>query len=72
MDVLSLIHQTNNNMTKQAYSELAATFNKNLSAIRIQMNSKQVADLKAQYNVESGRMGDSHLAKILTLRGIAL
>lgn len=53
---------------KQQYTELAKIYNKNLKAIRRQLNSKQLFDLKKEYNCTE----DSQLAKVLMLRGIEL
>lgn len=53
---------------KQQYTNQALVFNMNLKTIKRQLNSKQIADLKKQYNCTE----DSQLAKITMLRGIKL
>ena len=53
---------------KQQYTNQALVFNMNLKTIKRQLNSKQIADLKKQYNCTE----DGQLAKITMLRGIKL
>jgi len=53
---------------KQQYTNQALIYNLNLKTIKRQLNSKQLAELKKQYNCTE----DSQLAKITMLRGIKL
>jgi len=53
---------------KQQYLNQALIYNRNLKAIKRQLNSKQLFDLKKEFNCSD----DSHLAKITMLRGIQL
>jgi hypothetical protein len=53
---------------KQQYLNQALIYNRNLKAIKRQLNSKQLFDLKKEFNYSD----DSHLAKITMLRGIQL
>jgi hypothetical protein len=55
-------------MTNQEYKNQALIYNRNLKAIKRQLNSKQLFDLKKEFNCSD----DSHLAKITMLRGIQL
>ena len=57
---------------KSEYTMMATIYNQNLKKIRLQLNRQELAELKQKYNVESGRFGDSHLAKKLMLKGIQL
>jgi hypothetical protein len=53
---------------KLEYQKQAAIYNKNLKAIKRQLNSTQLFDLKKLYNCSE----DNQLAKITMLRGIEL
>jgi|Laugresp1bdmlbsn_1035097.scaffolds.fasta_scaffold02382_6 hypothetical protein len=53
---------------KLEYQKQATIYNKNLKAIKRQLNSKQLFDLKKLYNCSD----DNQLAKITMLRGIQL
>jgi hypothetical protein len=53
---------------KQQYANQALIYKLNLKTIKRQLNSKQLADLKKQYNCTE----DSQLAKVTMLRGIKL
>jgi hypothetical protein len=53
---------------KLEYQKQATIYNKNLKAIKRQLNSTQLFDLKKLYNCSE----DSQLAKITMLRGIEL
>lgn len=53
---------------KQQYVKQATIYNKNLKYIKRQLNSKQLFDLKKEYNCSE----DGQLAKVLMLRGIEL
>lgn len=50
------------------YNQMAATYNRNLKAIKLQLSRQALAELKAKYQVTE----DSHLAKKLMLNGICL
>lgn len=52
----------------QDFNQLVFLFNSNLSYIRKQMNFTTYKEMVSKYSAES----DSHLAKILSLRGIKL
>jgi hypothetical protein len=53
---------------KEQYYNQALIYNRNLKAIKRQLNSKQLFDLKKEYNCTE----DSQLAKVTMLRGIQL
>lgn len=53
---------------KEQYKKHASIFNSNLKIIKLQLNSQELKHLMIKYNAR----GDSHLAKILMLRGIEL
>jgi hypothetical protein len=53
---------------KLVYQQQTAIYNRNLKKIKLQLNSETLFSLKNHYNATS----DSHLAKILMLRGIEL
>jgi len=53
---------------KQTYTEMAGIYNRNLKAIKLQLNRQALAALKLEHNVTE----DSHLAKKLMLKGIEL
>jgi hypothetical protein len=53
---------------KEQYANQALIYNRNLKAIKRQLNSKQLIDLKKLYNCSE----DSQLAKVTMLRGIQL
>jgi hypothetical protein len=53
---------------KLVYQQQTAIYNRNLKKIKLQLNSETLFNLKNYYNATS----DSHLAKILMLRGIEL
>ena len=53
---------------KEQYANQALIYNRNLKAIKRQLNSKQLIDLKKLYNCSE----DSQLAKVTMLRGIEL
>lgn len=53
---------------KLEYQKQATIYNKNLKTIKMQLNSKQLFDLKKLYNCYD----DNQLAKITMLRGIEL
>ncbi len=53
---------------KQEYNKQALLYNKNLKVIKTQLNQKQIAELKKEYNCTE----DGNLAKITMLRGIQL
>ena len=50
------------------FQDLISVFNQNLKHIKRELNSWELAALKKEYNAED----DSHLAKILSIRGIKL
>ena len=69
------MYSDNNNIKKEImttlkleYQKQATIYNKNLKAIKRQLNSKQLFDLKKLYNCSD----DNQLAKITMLRGIQL
>ena len=53
---------------KLIYQQQTAIYNRNLKKIKLQLNSETLFNLKNYYNATS----DSHLAKILMLRGVEL
>lgn len=53
---------------KAEYTKQATIYNMNLNAIRRQLNSSRLAELKKEFNCTE----DTHLAKITMLRGIQL
>lgn len=53
---------------KTEYTKMATIFNKNLKYIKTQFSSETIESMKKKYNATT----DSHLAKILMLRGVEL
>lgn len=53
---------------KAKYRKQATIYNRNLKFIKLQLNSESLKKLMIKYNAN----GDSHLAKILMLRGVEL
>ena len=53
---------------KEQYRKQATIYNKNLKFIKLQLNSESIKNLMIRYKANC----DSHLAKILMLKGVEL